>query len=478
MTNKNSKLIDIKSIKKFYEEVKHFMLAQDPDEARYRVKIEADLKKQIYPAVRFALIVLATTLGIFVVWGGTAPLDSATIATGHVVLSGNRQIVQHYEGGVIEKILVNDGDEVVQGQDLVVLNPSNAKFGVEGTLSHLRTAIVSEQRLIAEERGDDKIDFSNELLDRNDQEVQRLIANQQHLFETRRKLIEGRVNILNQQIVQKQEEIKVSESQLKTMLSQYAMSKERLAGIEALFAKGLVTKVQLFDERKTYQSIESELVRIKSIISAANQAIEENKINILNTENDNIHRISEEYKTNHAALLEYQAKYQAVLDTLERTIIKAPTAGIVTALQHHTVGGVVRSGDKILEIVPQTDDLIVEAYVQGQDINNIHVGTKVKVTLNPYKQRLVPRLDGEVTYVSADRVMSDRPIAMGDRGPITEYYLARVKLDNEEIQRLNTEVKLYPGMPVTVYLIKGTRTFLQYLISPITDSFHKAFKEQ
>lgn len=476
---KSSKLIDIEAIKKFYKEAKHFMLAQDPDEARYRIKIEAELKKQLYPSIRFAFIVLGVVIGIFVLWGGTAPLDSASIAGGHVVLSGNRKLIQHLEGGVIEKILVNDGDEVKEGQDLVVLNPSNAKSGAESTLSHLRTALVSERRLMAEESGDEAIDFDNELLDRNDPEVQRLIANQQHLFNTRRRAIQGTIDILNQQIMQKQEEIIGYEAHLKSLSSQFNMTKERLAGAESLFAKGLLTKIELFEIRKAYQNTEAELVRVKAAITSSKQLIEEYKLKILSTENEYAHKISEEYKSNHASLLDYQARYQGFLDTLNRTVIKAPASGIVSALQHHTVGGVIRGGERIMEIIPQNDDLIVEAYIQIQDINNIHIGTMAKVQLNPYKQRLVPRIDGEVIYVSADRITSDRPVMFNDKGhPVSEYYLARVKLNQQEIQNLNTEVKLYPGMPVTVFLIRGTRTFLQYMISPITDSFHRAFKEQ
>ena len=125
-----------------------------------------------------------------------------------------------------------------------------------------------------------------------------------------------------------------------------------------------------------------------------------------------------------------------------------------------------------MDIVPQNDELIVECYIDPKDIESIYVGLDAKVQLNAYKARLVPRIAGTVTYVSADKF--DRQTADG-RG--SSFYLAKVKLSQKSIASVNTDIKLYPGMPVAVFIVKGTRTFLEYIISPIRDSFHKAFKE-
>jgi HlyD family secretion protein len=145
-------------------------------------------------------------------------------------------------------------------------------------------------------------------------------------------------------------------------------------------------------------------------------------------------------------------------------------SGEVTDLKYHTIGGVIGAGQKILDIVPNDSNLIIEARVKTQDIESLYPGLVAKVQLTAYKNRLVPRLDGEVIYVSAD--------AVPDQHNGQLHYIARIKINEEQIAQLNAEVKLYPGMPATVFIVKGTRTFLQYLVSPITDSFYKAFKEK
>jgi len=159
------------------------------------------------------------------------------------------------------------------------------------------------------------------------------------------------------------------------------------------------------------------------------------------------------------------------MDVLERKVVKAPVSGIVADLQVHTIGGVIAPGAKIMDIVPEDQKLIVESEVNTQDIESIHVGMIAKISVDAYKSRLVPRLNGKVIYVSADKTFDPR------NPQVPPHYIARIEIDDNEINNLVADVKLYPGMPVSVFIVKGTRTFLQYLLSPITDSFYKAFKE-
>jgi len=153
---------------------------------------------------------------------------------------------------------------------------------------------------------------------------------------------------------------------------------------------------------------------------------------------------------------------------VERSEIKSPVDGVVTDMQYHTIGGVIASGHKILDIIPQDGNLIVEAKVKLQDIDSIYPGLLAKVQLGAYKSRLVPRIEGKVIYVSADKSTDQQG---------NSFYITRIEIDEEQFNRLSATIKLHPGMPVTVFIVKGTRTFLEYLISPIRDSFFKAFKE-
>ena len=154
---------------------------------------------------------------------------------------------------------------------------------------------------------------------------------------------------------------------------------------------------------------------------------------------------------------------------------------MVTALSVHTIGSAIRQNDKpLLEIIPQDDNLVIEAFIPSNEIDSINIGSTAKIQLNAYKARLVPRIEGNVIYISADKFDKESPGMMGPGQPKLApmgYYKAKIEVTPEELAKVNTDIKLYPGMPVTVFIVKGTRSFAEYLYSPIKDSFHKAFKE-
>jgi HlyD family type I secretion membrane fusion protein len=165
-----------------------------------------------------------------------------------------------------------------------------------------------------------------------------------------------------------------------------------------------------------------------------------------------------------------QEKIQASGDILKRTVITAPQAGKVTGLKYHTLGGVITPGAPIMDIVPQDDRLIIEAQVRPQDIDIVHEGLPAKVMLTAYKSRFVPRLEGKVTQVSADRFINDKT---GEA-----YFLARIEINDGTIAKLTKNIVLYPGMPAEAFITTGESTLLQYMASPIIDSLRKSFKEE
>ncbi len=464
-----AKLPSFSEVRSFLRSLKAFLFATSLEKSQYFISIKKDLGAQVAPPVKFAYIIVGLAILFFGVWGGLAPLDSAITAPGNIVLSGNRKIIQHDGGGTIKNILVKDGEIVKKGQPLIELSTTYAKASFKIILSQLRTALATERRLLAEENNLEKIDFSSEYLDPNAQEAQRLINNQQQLFETRRAALNGRLESIKKQIQQGYEKITGEKGQLKSIQSQLATAKANAADAEKLFKKEVVNKLYYTNAQNEVQRLEGHEAALKANIAVTEQTIMEGELQLLNVRNEFMNKIEEEYRGNHVALLEAKQKYNNAKEVLNRTIIRSPVDGIVTAMQYHTIGGVIAQGVRIMEIVSQDDDLIIDAYVSPNEINSLHVGMLVKVQLNPYKQRLVPRIAGEVTYVSADKIANERT---GQ-----EFYLVKVKIDHDMISKLNANVKLQPGMPVTVFIIRGTRTFLEYMLSPIVDSFHKAFKE-
>lgn len=453
----------------YIKDFKRFMTATSAEEAGYKYVIESDLRKAIQPGIKFGLFTIGFGLLFFIIWGGLAPLDSAAIAEGMITLSGKRKTIQHLEGGIIEKINIIDGQEVKTGTVLIELNSASARARLQVVEGQLLYTNAIDVRLKAEQDGAAELNFDPAIFDMNNPEVKKIIESQKNLFDVRKEVSKGHVNVLNERIGQYTEQVTSLEVKLRSTESQKKSLEEELANTEALFKKGLALKPRVLEMKRQLDSITGALAEIQSNIFGSKEAIAEAKLQILNIENEFQKDVAAEYKENHTHLLELTEQYNAAYDVLERTKIISPYDGVITDLQYHTIGGVISPGSKIMEIIPQDDKLIVEAKVRSQDIDSIHVGLNAKVQLGAFKSRLVPRLEGRVIYVSADTVT--------DQQSGQAFYIARVEIDQRELKALNLDIKLYPGMPASIFIVKGTRTFLQYLISPIMDSFFRAFKE-
>lgn len=477
MTRKHSIVSKFKPIYKaimdsaWMQTVKIFFTSKNAEEAGYNFKYDRDIRKAIRPAIFFAFISILTGLAFFVVWGGLAPLDQAAIADGVIIVAGSNKTIQNQEGGTIESINVKEGEEVKVGDILIKLNDTAAKAQVNILKSELTFAKAIEYRLTAELEDYNKIEWDPNEFNLKDGTVKRILKTQEHLFATRKLAKSGKVHIAEERITQRNEEITGYEAQLKSVDSQFKLLSDETNSVESLYSKGLATKEKLSYLKRQLEDLQGRKAQTKAAIASAKQEIAQLQLEILNINHEFQKEIGAEVKENHSRILELTDRYNSALDVLTRTVIRSPVDGVVTELQYHTIGGVISPGQKIMDIVPKTDELIVEARVQTRDIDSIYPGLLARVQLGAYKSRLVPRLDGKVIYVSADK-HTDQAHQGGQ-----SYYIARVKIDDDELKKLTVEIKLAPGMPATVFIVKGERTFLQYMISPIMDSFFRAFKE-
>ncbi len=458
---------------KFYQETKLYMFTKSAEEAGYNTEADEDLRVNLQKPLKFAFAVIAVAVGFFVVWGGLAPLDSAAAANGYIIVASSHKTIQHHEGGIVDAIYVSDGQEVKKGELLVKLDDTQALAGLKMNASQLAFAMAENARLKAEQLDSDKINWDFKGINASSDEVQQIMKTQEHLFLTRRMAVKGNIDILNEQINQTTESIKGLEFQLDAYKKQLKNTEEEEQTTLELFNKGLSTKPKLLQLRSATADLSGRVGQAMSSIASAKQSIAEAKVKILSVQNDYQNNLGEEIKKNHAALLDLTERYNAAQDVYDRTSITAPEDGVVTELKIHTVGGTVPQGGIIMELVPQNDKLIIEVKVNPNDIDSVHLGMLAKVQLGAYKARLVPRMDGKVIYVAADKVLDQQ--AQG--GP-QQVYIVRVQIDEKELDQLTADIKLYPGMPASVFLVKGTRTFLQYLVSPIMDSFYRAFKEK
>lgn len=450
--------------------LKNFLFADTIEEAHYRLQVAKTLEKQLHAPLKTGVIIIAVCISFFCVWGMLAPLDTASYAPGHIELVHHAKIIQHPEGGIIQEILVKDGDYVQKDQPLIILNPLNIQTQLNIIQSHLRVAIATEKRLSAEMLHKEDVDFSDPLLDQNDNAVQVILKNQRSIFESKRKQQKEYLHMLESREQSYQQAIIGQEGVLESLKQQLKFVKKEQNSLEALYKQQFVSRSVLIHKQSEAQQITGNINNIIANIASTKERVQEIIAERNATEQQLLHHMQEEYRNAHSTVMELKNKFQNIQEVLQRTIIRAPNEGTVLNLMFHSKWGVIPPNMRIMELVPKNDELIAEVKVNVRDIDNIHIGSYVKLSLDAYKARFVPRIEGKVIYISAHKV---QPIP----GMHFECYLARIKINQDVFSRLTTKVELYPGMPVTAYIITGTRTFMQILLSPILDSFHRAFKE-
>lgn len=430
-----------------------------------------EVTESIAPISKWGMIITAFVTGFFILWAGLAPLESASIATGSVVLHENRKTIQHLEGGIISEILVKEGDVVTQGQPLMTLNATSATAQQQLLLGQLRNALATEARLLAERDDLTEVNFDSiyeaGLANNKTEEV---IASQKRLFETRRATIIGQVDILQERIMQYNDQIEGLSAQITEVKAQSALIGEEVKTVSHLLDKGLEQKPRLLALKRKQSELKGQAAQFISEIATIQGSISEVQLQMINVQNEYLKEVMTELKDVQQQVSDLREKLLASGDVLERTIIVAPQSGKITGLQFHTLGGVIAPGAQIMDIVPQNDKLIVEARVKPEDIDIVREGLEAKVMLSAYKSRFVPRLNGEVIYLSADKFT--------DEQTGQHYFLARIEINEEEIDNLAANVELYPGMPAESFIKTGESTFLNYLASPIIDSFRRSFKER
>jgi HlyD family secretion protein len=428
------------------------------------------------PLARCRSLVLAGTalVGVFIagfgVWSAYAPLESAAMAPGMVVAESSRKTIQHLEGGIIAEILVKDGDQVKAGQTLVRLDDTKARTTLLALKGQLWDGRAREARLFAERDQAAQIAFPSELLQHRDEPaVAAAIAGQQKIFETRRSLLQSKIDATRERINQVREEIVGHQAEEAAAQRRLVLIAEEIKGVQELVAKGLERKPRLLQLQRDLADIEGRRGDIIAQIAKARQTIAESEVNILTIRNDSQKEVADELRETQKKLHEQGEQAEAAANVMARTDIKAPEDGVVTDLKVHTPGGVINQGEPLMDLVPSSDRLVIEAQVRPEDIDRVHEGLPAQVRLLPYKQRRTPPFDATVTYVSADRLI--------DKKNNQPYFAARLRLDEKQLAQA-VDVTLVPGMPSESMIKTGETTVALYALSPILDSFHRSFREK
>jgi HlyD family secretion protein/epimerase transport system membrane fusion protein len=414
-------------------------------------------------------VALVVFFGGFGSWAALSPLASAAVSPGVVSPDGSRKTVAHLEGGIVREIAVREGDTVHRGQKLLTLEDVRARAEFEALRERFVHLVTLEARLLAELVDATEIERPASLERFPDAAVTPALLAQQRLLESRRAAFAGREQILAQRIKQLEAEIAGLEAVIVAQDEQIALISEEVDTVADLLAKGLGGKPRLLALKRTRADIRAEQATSRASIARNEQAIGETRIRLLTMHEQLREAVSDELSRVRSELATVKSQLPSREDVLERTLVAAPLDGTVVNLRVTTESGVIQPGEPLLDLVPVEPTLIIDARVKPIDMDTVRTGQPARVIFPAYGQRNLPQITGRLRSVSADRLIDERS---GE-----PYFLAKVEVDEAELQRLAPEIELTPGMPAEVMILTGERTMLDYLVRPFIQSITRSFRE-
>ena len=428
------------------------------------------------------LALVLVVFGGFGAWASLAPLTSAALAPGVITVEHYRKTVQHLEGGIIRTLDVYDGDFVQQDQILATLDDTQSRAQLEVFRGQLYIRIAQEARLAAQRDGLQSVQYPEELLaHRDDSRVQEAIRLQNQTFRVRQAANDGERDVYRRQIEQLRAKVEGLYAQKHSKDRLVDSYRGDVTDFKSLLKEGYTEKQKVEEMDRALAQSEGQRGELLSEIAASELHIAEIELKILQLQKDLQREVTKELSDVQTQLFELREKVQLLESTVNRTVIKAPVAGMVLGLAVHTIGAVIQPGGRLLDIVPQDQKLIIEAQVSPIDIDRVKVGQLAEVRFSAFKTRDVPTIMGTLISLSADRIVTDNPDSKNSKefsGGNAAYYLVRVAVSPEGLDALSAaKLELVPGMPAEVLLNTGERTLVQYLAQPLTDTFKRSFIE-
>lgn len=432
-----------------------------------------DVPRSIWKQTTIGLVLMGAAFGGFGTWAATAPLAAAVISQGSFVATGQNKIVQHLEGGIIEEILVNEGDQVIEGQPLVHLDETAAEAKRRELFLRRMRLEVTATRLTAQFEGVENLDLSR-LLEgyQDDADVWSIVVSQQLNFRAQQQKLSGDLSLLEQNIQALQFREVGYTRQRNATVRQLELLMQEHQNKKTLLAKGLIRANEVRSIERAIAETEGQIGRLEAEVSETKAQLVKGKQEILRTRGTYREEALERLQSIQSERDTVREQLREADNILARATIDAPTTGTVIRIYYHTTGGVIESGKPILEILPAGVPLIIETQVPRNDIDSVKVGQIATIRLIALNQRTTPVLKGEVFYVSADALQDRNPA-----GASRDAYLARINVSPTELAKVHNFAPT-PGMPAEVLIQTNERTFFSYIAKPVTDSMSRAFSEQ
>lgn len=421
-------------------------------------------------AARIGLWALVMGFGGFLLWAGLAPLDEGVPSQGMIAIDTKRKAVQHLSGGLVREVLVGEGDRVKEGQILLRLDPAMARANFESVRQRYIGLRAMEGRLQAEQRGQAKITFHPDVIQANlDPKNRQLIATQEQLFAARQAALRADLQATQESIAGQEGLIVAYESMQLSKKSQQALLTEEHSFTRGLVSEGYMPRNRQLELERMVAESSASIAELQGNTIRAKRAVAELKQRSIVREQEYRKEVESQLSDVGREVTADAEKYRAAQDDLERTDLKSPAAGQVVGLTVQTVGGVISPGQKLMDIVPEGQALLVEARVAPHMIDRVHAKLPVDVRFSSFAHTPQLVVQGQVVTVSND-LLVDPQTGVG-------YYLARVGVTPEGYKKLGKR-QLQPGMPVEIVFITGERSMLTYLLSPLTKRLAASMKEE
>ncbi len=425
------------------------------------------------------LAIVAAWICGFALWAAMAPLDGAVVASGSFVATGQNKQVQHLEGGIIRDMLVREGDLVQAGQTLVRLDDTPAK-------SKLRRLVLREYRLLTmQARLEAQIDLKEDFIlpealaaSAKDPEVAQIFARQKMELKARRQNQADEEQVLRKEVAALKESIGGYAAQTKSVEQRLTLFTEELKDKKSLLDRQLARKTEVMALRRAEADLAGSRGELLGRIADSRERIARSEQQITELRSSAMQKTIEELRQTETELDDVREQIGASRDVLERIDVRSPDRGIVVRVNYHSNGAVVAPGAVILELLPVDDKLVIEGRVNPNDISHVHDGQDALVRLTALNQRLTPVIAAHVVYVSADAIADQQQQQQANLVPFHhQSYIVRVKLDEDDVRKKIGDFNPTPGMPADVYIKTGERTFFEYMLRPVLDSFSRAFRE-
>ncbi len=423
------------------------------------------------------LVVIGVFLAVFLGWGLVARLDAGVYAPGAVTVYGNRQSVQHRDGGIVSELDVREGDRVQSGQVLLKLSGDELLANERAMADQVFTLEALQARLLAEMDGRASIappaDFQG-LTGADADAARNALTIQQHEFDARGAELATQKGVLRQREAQSADEIDGYREQLAASRRQQALVQQERGSLKDLLARGLVPLTRERSLERDQAQLEGSAGEYTADIARSQQQVGETRLQVVDLERQRIADDSKDYREADSQLSEARPKLIALRQQVDRLTVRSPATGRVVGLSIFTVGGVVSPGQKLMDVVPENEPLVIEARVRPNDADDLKIGQSTEIRIPAFRDRRMPLLTGTIQKISAD--------ALSDEKTGASYFKIEVQVPPSELnvirQVRGAEAGLKPGLPVEVVVPLRNRTALDYLLDPLREMLWKSFRQR